>query len=180
MYNEKIQVTDIDNNITVEEVDNNLTVEETGNSLTVEELSNPTIYLTLDTYDLVNDTTPQLGGDLDYNSKGIKIVDQTVSGSIGNIVYLSGSETWDLADASSESTCKSMLGINLNSNEILTKGIYITSGLNAGSIYYLSETLGEMTTVRPTDTGTIVRILGYAISSTKFMFDPDNTYIENR
>jgi len=180
MVNYSLTVTDTDNRISVQEqTESNLSVVDTSDNITVSEDSLPTIYLTIDITTLSNDTNPKLGGDLDLNSKGFKITGQNVAGSNGNIVYLSGANTWNLADASSENTSKSMIGVRINSTSVLTYGQYTTTGLVAGEIYYLSETSGEITNTYPTTTGTIVRILGYAISSTELMFDPDKTYIEN-
>lgn len=139
---------------------------------TVESLANSAMQ------DLVDDTTPQLGGDLDWNSNGFKLISQTVGGSNGNLVYLSSANTWSQSDASGASTSSGMLGIRISSTEVLTKGIYTTTGLTAGSTYYISETAGNITTTAPTTSGAIVRIIGYALSTTELFFDPDKTYIE--
>ena len=128
--------------------------------------------------DVVDDTTPQLGGNLDWNSNGIMLVGQTVGGSDGDLVYLSSANTWSQADADAESTCSGMLGIRISSTTVLTHGVYTTSGLTAGSKYYASTTAGGMTTTAPSATGDIVRIVGYALSTTEFFFDPDKSYVE--
>ena len=128
--------------------------------------------------DVVDDTTPQLGGDLDWNSNGMKLVSQTVGGSNGNIVYLSGANTWSNADADAASTASGMIGIRISATEVLTHGIYTTTGLTAGSIYYISTTAGGKTTTAPSATGDIVRVIGYALSTTEFFLDPDKTWIE--
>lgn len=127
---------------------------------------------------VVEDTSPQLGGNLDLNSNGTKIVSQTVGGSNGDAVYLSSADTWSQADASTESTCDSQLGIRISSTEVLTHGVYTTSGLTAGDLYYVSETAGGITNTAPTTSTSIVRVIGYAISTTELMVDPDKTYIE--
>lgn len=124
------------------------------------------------------DTTPQLGGNLSYNAKGLIIESQTVGGNDGELVYLSGADTWSQADASAEATCKSLLGIRVDATTVLTKGIYTTTGLTAGSVYYASETGGAITTTAPSTSTSIVRIIGYAISTTQLFVDPDKTYIE--
>jgi hypothetical protein len=105
------------------------------------------------------------------------LTSQTVGGSDGNIVYLSGSETWSQADASAESTAKGMIGLRISSSEVLTRGVYTTTGLTAGAIYYLSTTTGGITTTGPTGTD-IRRIIGYALSTTKLFFDPDKSYVQ--
>ena len=108
----------------------------------------------------------------------MKVVSQTVAGSNGNAVYLSGANTWTQADADATSTCSGMLGINVSSTVVLTKGVYTTSGLTAAAIQYASATAGGLTETAPSTTGQIVRIVGYALSTTELFFDPDKTYVE--
>jgi len=126
-----------------------------------------------------SDTTPQLGGDLDWNSNGTQLVSQTVGGSDGNAVYLSGSTTWAAADSTAASTCSKLLAIRISSTTVLTHGVYTTSGLTAGSIYYVSETTGAITATAPTTSTSIVRVIGYALSTTELFVNPDQTWIEN-
>lgn len=128
--------------------------------------------------EISQDTTPQLGGPVDWNSKYFMLSSQTVGGSDGNLVYLSGADTWSQADASAEATCSKMLGIRISSTVVLTHGIFTTNGLTAGAIYYASETAGAITTTAPSTTGTIVRVVGYAKSTTELFVDPDKTWVE--
>lgn len=128
--------------------------------------------------DVVSDTTPQLGGNMDWNSNGMIIAGQTVGGSDGNLVYLSSANTWSQADADTSSTCSGALGIRVSSTVVLTHGIYTTSGLTAGATYYASTTAGGITSTAPSGSGDIVRIVGYGLSTTELLFDPDKTYIE--
>ena len=130
-------------------------------------------------FDISLDSTPQLGGDLDWNSNGIKLIGQTVGGSDGEVVYLSDSTTWSQADATAESTCSNMLGIRISTTEVLTHGVYTTTGLTAGAIYYVSETAGAITTTKPSTSTSIVRVLGYALNTTELFVDPDKTWVEN-
>lgn len=127
---------------------------------------------------VVEDTTPDLGGDLDWNSNGMKLTSQTVAGSNGDLVYLSSANTWTQADADAESSCSGMLGIRISATEVLTQGVYTTSGLTAASTYYASTTAGGLTVTAPTGDADIVRVIGYALSTTEFFFDPDKTFIE--
>jgi hypothetical protein len=129
--------------------------------------------------DVVDDTTPQLGGDLDWNSNGTTLIGQTVAGSNGNAVYLSGSTTWTAADATAEATASDLIGIRVSATIVLTHGVYTTTGLTAGSIYYLSETTGLITTTKPTTSTSIVRVIGYALSTTELFVNPDQTWVEN-
>lgn len=151
----------------------------TNNSLTTSQISDFVAQVeSLSINGLIEDTTPQLGGNLDENSKGYTIIGQTVGGSAGDLVYLSGASTWSQADASAESTCSSMLGINLSASIVLVRGIYTTTGLTAGAVYYASETSGEITTTAPSTSASIVRPIGYAISTTQLYIDPDKTWVE--
>jgi hypothetical protein len=52
------------------------------------------------------------------------------------------------------------------------------SGLTTGNLMYFNGTAGEMTNVMPEGSGDIVRIIGYALSTTQFFFNPGTTYIE--
>jgi hypothetical protein len=120
-----------------------------------------------------------LNSDVSYNSNGLKLTGQTVGGSNGNAVYLSGSNTWSITDASAEATSKSMIGIRISATEVLTHGVYTTSGLTAGSTYYLSETGGAITTTAPSTSASIVRVIGYALSTTELFINTDQAYFEN-
>ena len=154
----------------------NKTIAGTSNTITISEtdITDLGSYLT----ELVSDTTPQLGGNLDYNSNGIVLTGQTVGGSDGNLVYLSSANTWSQADADAAATCSSLLGIRISSTIVLTQGVYTTTGLSAGSTYYASTTAGGITTTAPSGTGNIVRIIGYALSTTELYIAPETTYIE--
>jgi hypothetical protein len=85
---------------------------------------------------------------------------------------------WNQTDADAEATAYQMLGISLGSNQVLVYGVWTTTGLTAGDVYYVSTTLGGITNVAPSGTGDIVRIVGYALSTTLLFLSPDNTYIE--
>jgi len=128
---------------------------------------------------IVEDTTPQFGADVDYNSNGVKIVGQTVGGANGNVVRLSSSNTWSTADASAEGTCKTALGIRISATEVLVHGVYTTSGLTAGNLYFVSETAGAITTTAPTTSLSIVRPIAYALTTTELYVFPAGSYVEN-
>ena len=103
---------------------------------------------------------------------------ETVGGSNGDAVYLSGSHTFSQCDASAEATSKGLIGIRVSATEVQIDGIYTTSGLTAGSTYYLSETVGAITTTAPSTSGAIVRIIGYALSTTELLIKPSESYVE--
>ena len=135
--------------------------------------------------DVVDDTTPQLGGALDINSKGFT-EELTAGESVvaGNVCYLKSDGKFWKTDADAVATSKGMLAMSLDTisadatGTFLIKGSYTTSGLTAGSEYYLSTTAAALTDTAPSGTGDIVRIAGYAISTTRLYFNPDGTYIE--
>lgn len=129
--------------------------------------------------DVVDDTTPQLGGNLDLNAKGIVQVFTAATGNnftIGQIGQVNTSNEMVLADASAYSTASGLLGmatgtINAGaSGQFLLLG-YITglSGLTAG-VQFLSETAGAMTTTAPSTASAGVRVLGYAPTSSTMWF----------
>ena len=120
-----------------------------------------------------------MGGDTDWSGNGTKVSGQSsVAGSVGDIVHLTGATTWTDADADAEATCDGMLGIKLSTTEVLTHGVYTTTGLTAASTYYVDTSAGDKTVTAPSGSGDIVRIIGYALSTTELYFDPDKTYIE--
>ena len=71
------------------------------------------------------------------------------------------------------------VGTRISATEVLTLGVYTTTGLTAGSIYYVSETTGAITITKPTTSTSIVRVIAYALSTTELFVNPDVTWIEN-
>jgi len=61
---------------------------------------------------------------------------------------------------------------------IYTDGFLPGVGLTKGSLYFLSETSGLITSTPPTTAGAIVQAIGAAISATAIKFDPDHLVIE--
>jgi predicted DNA-binding ribbon-helix-helix protein len=119
----------------------------------------------------------------------INIIETFTAGealSAGNICYLSSDGKFYKTNASSESTSKGLLGLALSSISSNTSGNFlllgkttILSGLAAGSTYYLSpSTVGGVTSTQPSTSTQIVRIAGYALSSSIFYFKPSEIYIE--
>jgi len=134
---------------------------------------------------LQQDTSPALGGNLNLNSKYVYnsfTFGENVTA--GDLCYLkSDGKLWK-AKADATSTSSTLLAIAVSSvsannsgNAVLT-GAYTTSGLTAGSIYYVSDgTAGAITSTIPADDGDVVRIIGYALSTTVLWFNPDSSYI---
>lgn len=133
--------------------------------------------LTTTELNYVDGVTSSIQDQLDDKFEGI-LTGQTVGGSDGDLVYLSGANTWTQADASADTTSKGLLGVRVSSTSVQIIDTYTTTGLTAGSIYYISETTGAYTTTAPTTSGSIVRIIGYALSTTELMVMPSATYIE--
>jgi len=134
---------------------------------------------------IVEDTTPQLGGNLDLNSYGL-----TMSGSAGETLvagescFLDSDGKFWLTDASSSGSTAGLIGLSLSGVAadgdvtVLLKGQYTTTGLTTGSQYFVGLTSGSYGTTAPSSSGEQIRLLGYAISTTEFFVDPDKTYIE--
>ena len=116
--------------------------------------------------------------DLDFNSNGFMLSGQTVGGSNGDLVYLSSANTWTQADADAAATASGMLAIKISATTVLTQGVYTTTGLTAANTYYVSLTAGGITNTKPSATADVVRVIGYALSTTELYFNPDGYYHE--
>jgi cytoskeletal protein CcmA (bactofilin family) len=127
----------------------------------------------------------KIGVPIDINSQSLT-EELTAGESVvaGNICYLKSDGKFWKADASAESTSKGMIAMATESisadatGTFMLYGSYTTTGLTAGGQYYISETAGASTATAPTTSTSIVRIVGYAISTTRFFFNPDNSYVE--
>lgn len=100
-----------------------------------------------------------------------------------DVAYLDVGGTLFKADASAEATAGPVLigwvsGAASSGNPctLIYDGEVADTGLSVGP-YYVSTTAGAKTTTAPSTTGEIVRILGYAISSSGFIVSPDKTYV---
>ena len=116
--------------------------------------------------DLVDDETPQLGGDLDINGKQILI---TVTHNVadGYCVYMSGTTpTLADADASASMPCIGIVESNTN-NTIVVGGIYTHGSaiFTAGAIVYVG-TDGLPTTTAPSGSGDQLQRIGVALTTT--------------
>jgi hypothetical protein len=90
------------------------------------------------------------------------------------------SGNWQLADANSASTSAGLLGWNVSSgNEYLIRG-YIKNtswAWTTGAILYISTTGGAIAAITSSNSGDIVRIVGFALSSDEIFFDPSQDWI---
>lgn len=153
--------------------------------------------------DLVNDTTPQLGGDLDTNEKSILIdaapTDNTAHGLIINdtiaesviacdSLFLHSDGSWYQTDSNVEAEVKAVQGLatadgtGAHTANVLLNGICknVTDLAYAtiGAVLYAPETVGAPTTTIPADTGDFVRVLGYVINTDTIYFNPSPNYLE--
>lgn len=120
---------------------------------------------------------------LQSNMKDEHSANNTGGVSAGDVCYYTTSGTWVKAQADALATTKGLLGIAKTTETtgnpvvcILT-GHYTTSGLSAGSVYYLDpSSAGGWTTTLPTGAN-YTRILGYALSTTVLRFKPSDDYI---
>lgn len=97
----------------------------------------------------------------------------------GEVVYSTGANTLDLADASAVAS-SSVVGIALDSGgigdspRIQVCGVVEIAGwgLTAGSRYFLSTTAGAITVTAPTAVGESVVEIGVALSATELRLLP--------
>ena len=155
-----------------------------------------------DMNDVVDDTTPQLGGNLDLNQFNINLdptpsADHTWNGmigtftagegmTIGELCYLkSDGKMWQV-DASAEATAKGMLAIATATISTDGAGVFLLRGFirddtwtwTVGGDLFGSETAGLPTQTAPSTSASIVRIIGQAYSADVIYFNPDNTFVE--
>lgn len=103
----------------------------------------------------------------------------------GQLGYMSSSDGLVyITDADAESSSKGLLvyaPMDADEEEIsfILEDIITMSGLTPGATYYLSEASGGKTTTKPSTGGTVVRILGYALTTTQFYFKPSQYYTVN-
>jgi hypothetical protein len=93
--------------------------------------------------------------------------------------------SWELADASTNTKSKGMLGISLQTAN--SGYINVALGLSnvrndswnwtPGAILYVSLTAGGITETAPSATDEVVRIIGHAKTSKIITFNPSNDYI---
>ena len=152
---------------------------------------------------VVEDTTPQLGGDLDTNSKNIVLdgtpdTDHTSTGlktatfaagasvTLMDLVTLNSSSKWLLTDANSAATYAGMLAISLESKtdtqamNVALPGSFVrddTWNWTPGAVLYMSETAGAITATQPTTTDAAIRVVGFAVTADVIWFNPSPDYI---
>lgn len=97
----------------------------------------------------------------------------------GQLVYMKSDGNIWLAQADGIAAEKRAIGISQESKtvgqttSVLLFGLDATqSGLTAGTAYYLSESLGSITSTIPTTSGSMVMEIGIAVSAGSIIFNP--------
>lgn len=149
---------------------------------------------------LEEDTSPQLGGDLDLNQFSIELdptptdddtgqgliltmtVDANAVG-VGCALYMAADGHFDEADADAEATMPCIacaLETGTGSKKVLFKGVIRNDGWNwtsLGQPVYVSVTQGTFSQTTP-GSGKFSQRIGIAIAADVILFDPDMTVIE--
>lgn len=138
---------------------------------------------------IVEDTTPQLGGNLDINSFGFSLqgeLGETVT--IRQIVYLKDDAHWYVADADDLDKSIGLLGFAVaggsahDTREIKLFGhLAGFSGLTVGEVYYLSTSPGGILIrgSKPSGSGDTVRVVARATTSAAIWIDIDPAWSVN-
>lgn len=155
-----------------------------------------------DMNDLVDDTTPQLGGDLDLNDKNIQLkfepgADDTASGliisatvdtnaqGIGAPLYMAADGHFDTADADSSNTSPAValaLEAGTGTKKVLLHGVMRNDGWNwtkgpgKAGLIYVSTTTGTLTQTQPSGTDDVIHPVGWALSDDCIYFCPSMIY----
>jgi len=134
---------------------------------------------------IVQDSTHRFVSDAEkalWNGKETGIAGENLVA--GNLCYFNTVDSkFYRCDATNEVTCSGKLALvgnsvlANNSCDFIMNGKFVTTGLTPGN-YFASDTPGQITNVAPVGTGKIVRMIGFAISSTIIDFNPSSTFIE--
>lgn len=159
-----------------------------------------TTFATAGSTDLVNDTTPQLGGNLDLNGKSIDYgailsTNGTYQGDImsvtvdtngvgfGALLAQGADFHYDEADADAAANCYGLviaLETGTGTKKVLMKGEVCNTDWNwSAGFIYASTTQGTLTQTKPTGTDDVTVIVGYALSADTMWFAPYAYYQEH-
>ena len=153
--------------------------------------------------DVSEDTTPQLGGDLELNEHNIVLdpaptVNQTANGIIipmqvdvntqgfGAPLYMASDGNLEMADATSSATmpCVAMaLEAGTGVKNCLLSGVVRNDSWNwtlggVDGLIYGSTTAGGLTQTLVSGTGQQVQVVGYAIHADRMFFNPQLPMVE--
>ena len=105
------------------------------------------------------------------------------SGTHGDLFrFDDATDTWHLANHTSEAGCKGMLGLLIGSAsaggsaEFLLRGTFKTTGLNKAATYLVGPTNGSISTSEPATEDYVLRVVGYAKNAKELLFDPSDDY----
>ena len=151
---------------------------------------------------IVEDTTPQLGGDLDLNGYTVLLNNYPSSNqageglmtngtvgenvSIGDILYMKSDGKYWKADADASSTmpvavmAAQAITAN-NSGKLMHYGYFRNDSWSwpvKGSFLYASTTAGSIASSAPSGSGDQVQVVGYTATSTVIFFNPSPVLIE--
>ena len=113
---------------------------------------------------------------LDTFTAAVSLVD-------GDLCYLDASGDMAKADASANTTADTLLAMCTETIGAASDGLfmvfgkYTTTGLTAGAVYYVSETTGAITSTQPTATDAVIRVVGFAVSTTVLYMQPSSDYL---
>jgi len=154
--------------------------------------------------DIVNDTSPQLGGNLDINEKSIErefgtlTSDHTASGDIitatagesvvfGDVCYFKSDGKFWKTDADAEATSKGLIAMAIASISADASGLFLKTGFarddtwnwTVGAQLFLdTATAGGMTATAPSGSADIVRLVAYVKAADYVEFNPSPVYLE--
>ncbi len=151
---------------------------------------------------VLEDTTPQLGGDLDLNQNSIELdptptSDHTWNGHIitataaenlviGDVCYLNSAGKFAKIDADAEATSKGFCVMSTGTIALDATGTFLIEGFirddtwvwTIGAELWAPLTPGNPSATKPSVAGDIIRLMGYAYSADIIYFSPDKTYVE--
>jgi hypothetical protein len=153
--------------------------------------------------DVVDDTTPQLGGFLDMNEKnmehefGTLVSDHTSSGFtitatagenvvFGDVCYFKSDGKFWKTDADAVATSKGLLAMAIATINANTSGLFLKDGYARDDTWswvvadelFLSTDPGVMTAVKPSGTTDVVRLVAYVKAADYILFKPSAVYLE--
>jgi len=118
----------------------------------------------------------------DHEGKVLKFGSATLT-ALDLYQYTSGG--WGETDANASGKAEGLIALALGTSEatdgLLRQGVIQStnfSAFTAGQTLYVSETQGDITNAIPTASGSVVRVVGYALGSNQIYFDPSDTFIE--
>ncbi|MHA1462019.1 MAG: hypothetical protein ACTSQ0_03015 [Candidatus Heimdallarchaeota archaeon] len=149
---------------------------------------------------VVEDTTPQLGGDLELNGHNIDLgpiltVDATYKGKImtvvvddasaefGKLLYCAADFHYELSDPTDASPYKMpvrcmALESGTGSKKVLLEGQVCKTSWNWSAGDLFATTSGDMTLTTPALSGDKVQKVGWTLSADTIYFKPDSTTVE--